>query len=215
MDQQLLQLINQTWTSPAMDRAMAIVTDSSVGLPVLVVAGVLALLLGGFRERAFLLALGLSIGVTDGLVVNSTKDVVQRPRPHEVVAGVRTVELAPARLRMMSVIAPLEVRVSPERIRPPGGRSFPSGHAANMFALATVIAVFYRPWGAMAYLPAAAVAYSRVYVGVHWPTDVVISALQGIGLSLCVIAVCEWGWRKISHRVPGWVSCGRGSLLLP
>lgn len=194
---------------------MAIVTDSGVGLPVLVIVGVLMLLLGGFRERAFLLALGLSIGVTDGLVTNWTKDVVQRPRPYEVVAGVRTVELAPSSLRIMSVFAPLEVRVSPERIRPPGGRSFPSGHAANMFAFATAIAVFYRPWGALAYLPAAAVAYSRVYVGVHWPTDVVISALQGIGFSLCVIAVCEWVWQKISHRVPGWISRGRESLLLP
>jgi undecaprenyl-diphosphatase len=65
-------------------------------------------------------------------------------------------------------------------VRRPGSSSFPSGHAASAAAFATAVAME-DPLVAVAVAPvAAAVAYSRVHVGVHWGSDVVAGAAVGI-----------------------------------
>lgn len=58
--------------------------------------------------------------------------------------------------------------------------SFPSGHTATTFALATVLAWFFPLWAAPLLLLAAAIGYSRVYVGVHFLSDVAVAAAIGI-----------------------------------
>jgi undecaprenyl-diphosphatase len=64
-------------------------------------------------------------------------------------------------------------------VSPPHDASFPSGHAATSFAAATVLA-FARPrWAPLFYLLALAVGFSRVYVGVHYPLDIVGGAVLG------------------------------------
>ena len=70
------------------------------------------------------------------------------------------------------------------------GQSFPSGHAATSFAGAVVLTYLF-PRGASAFFAlAAAVAFSRVYVGVHYPSDVVAGAAVGAAVGLlAVIAV--------------------------
>jgi undecaprenyl-diphosphatase len=65
-------------------------------------------------------------------------------------------------------------------VTPPHDASFPSGHAATSFAAATVLS-FARPrWAPAFYLLALAIGFSRVYVGVHYPLDLVGGAALGI-----------------------------------
>jgi undecaprenyl-diphosphatase len=205
MDQQLLFLINHTWAHPALDQLMAVVSSFDFWWPFLIALVLVAAVWGGFRMRMMLLTAGLALAITDAGAVRAIKDLVGRPRPHEMLEGVRTIDLAVAKPRFLALAEPLKQDYSTARIRPPRGNSFPSAHAANIFAVAAVCTAFFRRWGWLLFLPALLVSYSRVYVGSHWPLDVVVSALLGIGIGLLVVVVVEGFWRHWGGRcIPPW-----------
>lgn len=86
------------------------------------------------------------------------------------------------RLRPLSVMPQVFV-VGPRLFK----GSFPSGHAATAFALATIITFHWPVFGQIVYTLAACVAVSRVYVGAHFPFDVLTGA--GVGMIASVIIV--------------------------
>jgi undecaprenyl-diphosphatase len=65
----------------------------------------------------------------------------------------------------------------------PTDPGFPSGHAATSFAGATMLSAFAPRYRAVFFLLAAGIAFSRVYVGVHWPLDVLAGAALGAALA--------------------------------
>ena len=74
----------------------------------------------------------------------------------------------------------------------PGGSSFPSGHTNASFAAAFALAKGFGKKGAWAYLVAALIAVSRLWVGVHYPTDVIAGAVCG--------TLCAWLAWTLSHK---------------
>ncbi|MEK9157757.1 MAG: phosphatase PAP2 family protein [Patescibacteria group bacterium] len=75
--------------------------------------------------------------------------------------------------------------------------SFPSGHTIFVFALATGVYLYNKKWGGWYILLACLVGFSRVFVGVHWPLDIMAGAVLGIATAL----VCNWGLKKYKYVV--------------
>jgi undecaprenyl-diphosphatase len=82
---------------------------------------------------------------------------------------------------------PLLRYTEPKTLVPlPHDASFPSGHAATSFAAATMMSFAFPRFAPFLYVLAAAVAFSRVYVGVHYPLDVLGGAVLGVLVAAAV-----------------------------
>jgi membrane-associated phospholipid phosphatase len=126
-------------------------------------------LLGGKRGRRAALEGVVAIGVTSAAVNLGVKPIARRRRPDRA---------RPARFEDRHV--PM-----------PRSGSFPSGHAASAFAFAYAVGRHLPALAVPIRLLAAAVAYSRVHTGVHYPGDVVIGSVTGAGTAAMVAAVAD------------------------
>lgn len=77
----------------------------------------------------------------------------------------------------------------------PTSYSFPSGHTANGFTAAVTIFAYYRKPGAIALFVAAVIAFSRMYLFVHYPTDILGGIILGT-LDACFVVWCINEWNK-------------------
>lgn len=213
MDRQLFTLVNHDWASASLDLLMAAMSSFDLWLPFLILAGLVTLGLGGFKARAFIVCALLVVAVSDGIVSNSLKKAVNRPRPNQSETGVRIVTLRKAHPQLLALLQPPLIKASKPDTEPTPGRSFPSSHIMNNFAVAMTLALFYRRFGWLAFSPAALVAYSRIYVGSHWPSDAIISGLLGVGVALLILPVFELLWRTVSPRIAPALHTAHPSLL--
>jgi membrane-associated phospholipid phosphatase len=132
------------------------------------IAAVVALA-GGRRGRRAALEGVVAIGVSSATINLGVKQVARRRRPDRVRPAL------------------FEDRHVPM----PGSTSFPSGHAASAFAFAYAVGRHLPGLAVPIRLLAAAVAYSRVHTGVHYPGDVVIGSVAGSGTAAMVAAVAD------------------------
>jgi undecaprenyl-diphosphatase len=171
LDVALFYFINHTLQNRVFDAVMPWLTDLNKEPVVLVLVGLiwLALVVRGSRTvRLVALLLVPTILFTDQFNSSFVKHVFDRVRPCHALPDVRLL------------------------VSCGSGWSFPSSHAVNNFAGAVVIASFFRRsgWGFLAF--AAVVAFSRVYVGVHYPSDVIGGALLGAASGWMIV----WVYRK-------------------
>ncbi len=156
-DDHLVRFINGTLANPAFDVLMPVMSWLGSGGAIFILAVLIIILSRQEKKmRGVLLLAGLT------LVYYSTdllKDFCARPRPFIAIPGLRVLESA--------------------------GRSFsmPSGHAATAFMAATLLSGFFGRYAAW-FAYAALVAFSRVYVGVHYVSDVAVGALVGVMIGL-------------------------------
>jgi membrane-associated phospholipid phosphatase len=80
--------------------------------------------------------------------------------------------------------------------------SFPSGHTSQAFATATALTLKYPRWYVVApsYAWACSVGYSRMNLGVHYPSDVAVGAALGAGSAYITYLLNEWFWKKTNDK---------------
>jgi undecaprenyl-diphosphatase len=120
-----------------------------------------------WRRPSVFLTVVVADAVADGLA-ELGKAIVQRHRPYEHQLG-----------------------------PPTSTWSFPSGHSATAFACATVFSTFAPRWRVPFFLLATLIALSRLYNGVHYPTDVVAGALLGVLVALLVLEAASRARRRL------------------
>lgn len=173
-------LINRDIANAAFDFVFPILTTTKNWLPIYVFGVGLLLLRGyragnrdGMRLIACAALLVFCVAIADQLSHRLIKEVVQRPRPY--------VELAEARHLVGS-----------------GGGSFPSNHAMNSAIVAVILTAFFprlRPWW---WSYALLIGFSRIYCGVHYPSDV----LGGFVIGLCWATLTLHLARRIWPQLP-------------
>jgi undecaprenyl-diphosphatase len=197
MDQTLFHLINEQWTSPALDLFMAAISDADVWKPLLLIVIFAALIFGGFRTRAAIFCLLVTILIA-GPVTTTLKSAINRPRPKHV-ASVRMVRLEKGRPEFMSIFKKPVVRRSDESDRRRGDASFPSGHMTNNTIAAICLTLFYRR-GWLYWIFTALIGYSRIYLGAHWPSDVIGTIFLAAAETFFILAALELIWRWAAKR---------------
>jgi undecaprenyl-diphosphatase len=174
LDLHLFRVINGDLSNGVFDSLMPFITDPGPFVIPLTLIGVGLVVWGGWRGR-ILVVMALLLLVVSNAVSEQLKHLFQRPRPCLALETVR-----------------LLVGCSKTNF------SFPSSHASNITAQALLFAFFYRPIAVPLFLVAAAVGYSRVYVGVHYPVDVVGGILVGLACGALFIFLT----REIERRLP-------------
>lgn len=139
-------------------------------------AAVAALLAGGKKGRRVFLGIALSLGLVYISVDLVMKPLVARPRPFEVIEGVRKFHVSIADRFLGQSF------------------SFPSGHCASSMAAAIILGRAYRKIRLPLAILVAMIAYSRVYLGVHYPMDCLAGLAWG---ALCGVAVVVLGARYL------------------
>lgn len=165
MDIQLFQLINQTWQNPFFDWLMPIMRHkNTIASIYLVIASILFYKKGLNIALLIAVSAALTLGVADQISSHVIKPMVARLRPCNEPA--------------------LEGQVR-ELVSCGSGYSFPSSHACTCFAFAAFGSLAFvrtrrKRIAPMLFAWAATVGYAQIYVGVHYPFDVLMGALVGI-----------------------------------
>lgn len=159
MEAGILMMIQERLRHPAWDPWMIWITSLNNGGMIAILTCALLL---AFRRTRRVGAVAVASLVAEAAVVNLlVKPLAARIRPYEVIEG-------------------LSLLVSAQ-----SDYSFPSGHTAAGFAVAVVmLRLMPARYGVPALVMATLIALSRLYVGVHYPTDVLAGALIGGGIAL-------------------------------
>jgi undecaprenyl-diphosphatase len=169
-DEHSFRLLNGNWHNPILDHVLPFVTDAGNFVLPFMVAGIIILWVGRVRGLRFLMLAVISVVVADAIGTYFFKYSFLRARP--------CIALAEVRLLVGCTSLP----------------SLPSNHAVNASVLATLASLYMpRLW-----LPPTALAllvgYSRVYVGVHYPLDVLGGGVLGIVAALVFSALMNRLW---------------------
>jgi len=169
IDTAVFYFINVSLANPFFDWFMPFITEKTHWFPVWGVVIIGLLWKGGKKGRGAVLLIIPVIFLSDQLSAHVIKPWIARPRPCVTLPDVH-------------LLVGLKTSLS-----------FPSAHAANFFAVATHFNYFYPKYRWVYFSAAFFVALSRVFIGVHYPLDIIAGGILGAACAMFVIYV----WRVV------------------
>jgi undecaprenyl-diphosphatase len=184
LDVRIFRVLNGSIRNGVFDLLMPVVTDFRRSRIVVILVWAALVIFGGQKGRWAGLMIILLVAASDQLSSQVVKPLVERMRPCEVLGSVH-LWYGPEGW----IVTP------PEAV---GGFkssfSFPSSHAANITSSMLFLALAYRRWAALPIAVMILVSFSRIYIGVHWPSDVLAGMVLGAALAAAAYLV----FRRIS-----------------
>ena len=165
LDWAILDALRRAFVCPPLDVLMPVVTHLGDGGALWILCAVALLISRKYRRSGAMLLCGLAAGALIGNLL--LKNLIARPRPCWLQPDV-----------------PLLIAV-------PKDFSFPSGHTLASVIAATTLARTHRKFGWIAIPTAALIAFSRLYLFVHFPSDVLASVLLGLAVERIVRLVFD------------------------
>ena len=177
-DHNLFHYINGNLSNSFFDWFMPFVTNQNNWILPLLVLIYWLLFRGEKRGRITFVILIVTVVLIDAVAAQIIKPMIGRIRPSHAIP------------EMINLLVP------------PGGKfSFVSNHSANAFGLSVILGYFYPPWKWKVTGLAFIIAFSRVYVGVHYPADVFFGALFGYGTAWVILSL--WVIVKMTEQKKG------------
>lgn len=162
LDIRLFYLINSGTKNHIFDLLMPWLTEPKNWLPLIIPTVIGLLVWGGRKGRIAVIVIVVAVGLSDFISGKILKDLIGRLRPCNVLENVNLLVYC-------------------------GKYSFPSSHASNIIALAISGSYYFRKALIPLFTLAAVIGYSRIYVGVHYPLDILGGfVLGGIIASLVI-----------------------------
>ncbi len=174
LDLSILDFIHNTLSNPVMDVIMKILTYSIEYGETALAVFIVMMCIKKMRKTGFaVLGATLAVLLFGELIL---KHLIRRPRPFVINGAIELI------------------------IKAPSGFSFPSCHTAICVAMATAIFLFHKRLGIIAYIYAALVAFSRMYLYVHYPSDIIGGIALGIGCGIGAVALVKLICKKIDKH---------------
>ncbi len=166
VDKNIFIFINNTLKNDFFDVFFVYITEKSNWFIPLFLVILLLISAGGRKGREFVLISMILILITDQLTSNLLKDVFMRQRPFLLIPNARQLVLS-------------------------GNFSFPSSHAANSAGIAFLASKYYPDFKFSYWIAVFLLSFSRIYVGVHYPIDVLAGVFIGILCGLIILKLKE------------------------
>ena len=178
VDKKIFTFFNSSIANPVFDIFFPIITNQDIWIIPILLGIIILSIKGGTKGRIASIVLIIGVILADYSSAQIIKPFFQRLRPsHDILDQIRL-------------------------LVPKGGRyGFVSSHAANMYVSATILGYFYSKQKRLFFTIASLVAFSRVYVGVHYPADIVFGGLLGYGLGW--ITITSWVIIKMKNLKAG------------
>ena len=178
VDKKIFTFFNSSIANPVFDIFFPIITNQDIWIIPILLGIIILSIKGGTKGRIASIVLIIGVILADYSSAQIIKPYFQRLRPsHDILDQIRL-------------------------LVPKGGRyGFVSSHAANMYVSATILGYFYSKQKRLFFTIASLVAFSRVYVGVHYPADIVFGGLLGYGLGW--ITITNWVIIKMKNLKAG------------